>query len=93
VKIGRQRARLYSAFLGWALYQSYWIVTPFLALFAIGFFYTSLLSLKETRAQLKVQTKLETVPMAATKSSDRQTAILTEAPNSPKAVDTLLIAE
>jgi len=46
-------ALLYSGFLVWALYKSYWIVTPFLALFAIGFFYTSLLSLKEARAQAK----------------------------------------
>ena len=38
-------AILYSAFLVWAIYKSYWIVTPFLSLFAIGFYYTSLSSL------------------------------------------------
>jgi len=36
---------LYSAFLVWALQKSYWVVTPFLSLFAFGFFYTSLSSL------------------------------------------------
>ena len=39
-------AVLYSVFLIWALSQSYWIVTPFLSLFAFGFFYTSLSSLR-----------------------------------------------
>jgi len=44
-------ALLYSMFLIWALSQSYWIVTPFLILFASGFFYTSLSSLKENLVQ------------------------------------------
>ena len=43
-------AGLYSGFLIWALYQSYWVVTPFLSLFAIGFFYTSLSSLWVSKA-------------------------------------------
>lgn len=41
-------ALLYTIFLVWAALRSYWIVIPFLALFAIGFFYTSLSSLKES---------------------------------------------
>jgi len=41
-------AVLYSVFLGWAIYHAYWIVTPFLILFALGFFFTSLSSLKES---------------------------------------------
>jgi len=41
-------AILYSLFLIWALYQNYWIVTPFLLLFAIGFFYTSISSLRDS---------------------------------------------
>ena len=40
-------ALTYSTFLAWAIYKTYWIVVPFLALFACGFFYTSLSSLKE----------------------------------------------
>jgi len=41
-------AVLYSVFLIWAVYQTYWIVTPFLILFALGFYYTSLSSLSES---------------------------------------------
>jgi len=42
---------LYSGFLLWAIAKSYWIVVPFLSLFAIGFFYTGILSLREKWAQ------------------------------------------
>ena len=73
---------LYAGFLAWALYQSYWIVTPFLALFAIGFFYTSLLSVKETRAQSRA--KIETNP---------NIPALTETSNYAKPAELLLIAE
>ena len=41
-------AFLYTGFLAWAIYKNYWIVTPFLSLFAIGFFYISIASLKES---------------------------------------------
>ena len=41
-------AVLYSIFLVWAVYKTYWIVTPFLILFALGFYYTSLTSLSES---------------------------------------------
>ena len=41
-------AMLYSGFLVWAVYKSYWIVVPFLALFALGFFYTSVSSIRES---------------------------------------------
>ena len=47
-------ALIYSGYLVWAIYKSYWIVIPFLALFAIGFFYTSLSSLKENLSQKKL---------------------------------------
>ncbi|MEP6343522.1 MAG: cellulose synthase family protein [Maricaulaceae bacterium] len=47
-------AIIYTAFLIWAISQSYWIVIPFMALFAIGFFYISLLSLKEKSANKKL---------------------------------------
>ena len=73
---------LYTGFLAWALYKTYWIVTPFLALFAIGFFYTSILSLKENRIQAKGR--------AAAKPT---TPLLTETSNIPKTDDVLLIAE
>jgi len=73
---------LYAGFLAWALYKTYWIVTPFLALFAIGFFYTSILSLKENRIQAKGR--------AAAKPT---TPLLTETSNIPKTDDVLLIAE
>jgi len=46
-------AVLYSLFLVWAIYQSYWIVVPFLVLFALGFFYISIFSLKESFEQKK----------------------------------------
>jgi len=75
---------LYAGFLIWALFQSYWIVTPFLALFAIGFFYTSILSLKETRAQSKGAVKS---PLKADKP------ILTETTNFSKPEKGFLIAE
>ena len=73
---------LYAGFLAWALYQSYGIVTPFLAHFAIGFFYTSLLSVKETRAQSRA--KIETNP---------NIPALTETSNYAKPAELLLIAE
>ena len=64
-------AILYSGFLLWAFSQSYWIVIPFLLLFAIGFFYTSLLSLKESFADRKARRpiakaeNLDTVPVVS----------------------------
>jgi len=73
---------LYAGFLAWALYKTYWIVTPFLALFAIGFFYTSILSLKESRIQAKGRA-----------SAKPTTPLLTETSNIPKTDDVLLIAE
>jgi len=73
---------LYAGFLAWALYKSYWIVTPFLALFAIGFFYTSLLSVKETRAQAKLASKAPAKPPA-----------IAETPSYTKPAELLLIAE
>jgi len=44
-------ALLYSAFLIWALSKNYWIVTPFLLLFALGFFYTSVSSLRDRQKE------------------------------------------
>jgi len=50
---------LYSAFVIWAISQSYWIVVPFLLLFAIGFFYISIQSLKENLEQKQAQDILD----------------------------------
>ena len=46
---------IYTLFLIWAVTQSYWIVIPFLTLFAVGFFYISILSLKETAQQAETE--------------------------------------
>ena len=47
---------LYLGFLIWALQKAYWVVVPFLLIFAIGFFYIGLSTLKERWAR-KIQTK------------------------------------
>lgn len=39
---------LYTAFLIWAVAKTYWVVVPFLTLFALGFFYTGISSLRES---------------------------------------------
>ena len=44
---------VYSVFLAWAMSKNYWAVTPFLTLFAIGFFYTGFASLIEKRTKSK----------------------------------------
>ncbi len=65
-------AFIYSAFLAWAIYKAYWIVIPFLALFAIGFFYTSVSSLKEsfsTPHRINVAKKTS-FPLKQSKPSD-----------------------
>jgi cellulose synthase/poly-beta-1,6-N-acetylglucosamine synthase-like glycosyltransferase len=51
-------AILYTLFLIWACLQAYWIVVPFLSLFAIGFFYTSVLSIKEAWSLTRAGTPL-----------------------------------
>lgn len=56
---------LYLGFLAWALTQSYWLVVPFLTLFAIGFFYTGLMSLSETFERRKALKKLRLQPRPA----------------------------
>ena len=61
-------ALLYTAFLLWAMSQSYWLVIPFLTLFAIGFFYISILSLKESAAQMKAQAPKKQTPKTPTSS-------------------------
>ena len=55
-------ALVYTAFLLWAMSQSYWIVIPFLTLFSVGFFYISILSLKESAAQMKAQAPKKQTP-------------------------------
>ena len=50
-------ACLYTGFLIWAVSQAYWVVTPFLFLFAIGFFYTSITSLKETADEKRINSQ------------------------------------
>ena len=42
---------VYFGFLLWAVAQAYWIVVPFLSLFALGFFFTGVSSFKQSRAQ------------------------------------------
>ncbi len=67
-------AFLYSGFLVWAISRSYWVVIPFLLLFAAGFFYTSLSSLKEVLDDRK------------TSKRDRSTAIPEPLKSSPYSV-------
>lgn len=54
---------LYVAFLVWAVLKAYWIVTPFLTLFALGFLYTGVLSLNETLGRRRKSFKLPTIPL------------------------------
>lgn len=54
-------ALLYTAFTLWAISRSYWIVVPFLALFASGFFYTGVSSLWERRKS-RAQTRSAAAP-------------------------------
>lgn len=56
---------LYAAFLVWAVLKAYWIVVPFLTLFAIGFYYTGLLSLKETHGLKRELLQDHTSPILA----------------------------
>ena len=53
---------IYTLFLIWAVTQSYWIVIPFLTLFAVGFFYISILSLKETAQQAETEINTDISP-------------------------------
>lgn len=78
-------ALIYSAFLGWAIYKSYWIVIPFLALFASGFFYTSLSSLKESFPKKTLW------PSSPTKSGDM--SVLTEEAKQAQYCKTINTAE
>ena len=75
---------LYTAFLAWAFYKAYWIVTPFLALFAIGFFYTSVLSIKDIREQAK---------RGADEKAITNLSLLNETSNQTTLTDALLIAK
>lgn len=54
---------LYASFLAWAIIQSYWVVTPFLALFALGFLYTGLLSVSEQIERRKKAQPADHVPI------------------------------
>ena len=84
-------AILYTAFSIWACLQAYWIVVPFLSLFAIGFFYTSILSLKETLA-LKVKMRADLPPKALTALPEDPMPKLIEGPQS-NAVQGLAISQ
>ncbi len=84
-------AILYTAFSIWACLQAYWIVVPFLSLFAIGFFYTSILSLKETLA-LKVKMRADLPPKALTALPEYPMPELIEGPQS-NAVQGLAISQ
>jgi len=48
---------VYTLFLVWALSRNYWMVSPFLALFAFGFFYTGFFSLIQNYSKSKLQRK------------------------------------
>ena len=48
---------VYTLFLIWALSRNYWMVSPFLTLFAFGFFYTGFSSLIQNYSRSKVQRK------------------------------------
>lgn len=69
-------ALTYSGFLTWAIYKSYWIVIPFLVLFAIGFFYTSLSSLNESIPRKN--------PIQSTDLKPNDMTALTETSNLPQ---------
>ena len=79
-------ALLYSAFLVWATIQSYWVVVPFLFLFAIGFYYISISSLKEIFDDRRTSTQSSAVvidaplkiePNPATTQSDAHVNFIT----------------
>jgi len=59
---------LYTGFLIWAITQAYWIVVPFLALFAAGFLYTGLSSQLEIRRRNIARKMSVTPPLTATTS-------------------------
>ena len=81
-------ALLYSAFLIWALAKSYWIVVPFLILFALGFFYTSLLSLKETFDEKRLYSQDSSYKLDNPVGREQTNISLENQPN-----DTFIIAE
>ena len=83
-------ALIYSSFLAWAIYQAYWIVIPFLALFAIGFFYTSLSSLSEG---LPIKNRAKKTLFQAKQSIPAHGPVLTEETSKPQNYESLLIAE
>ena len=84
-------AVLYTVFSIWACLQSYWIVVPFLTLFAIGFFYTSIMSLKET-VNLKVKMQSNLPAKAPTALPEDSMPKLIEGPQ-PKSVQGLAISQ
>jgi len=76
---------IYFGFLLWALAQAYWIVVPFLTIFAFGFYYTGLSSFRQSRKQTK---KIE---QPLTSSQEAPSQALTESPD--QLPDHLIVAE
>ena len=74
-------ALLYTVFSIWACLQAYWIVVPFLTLFAVGFFYTSILSLKEGLG-LKVKMRANLSSKAVAALPEDPMPVLIEGPSS-----------
>ena len=66
---------VYTLFLVWALSRNYWMVSPFLTLFAIGFFYTGFFSLVQNYSKSKAQRKYKAAAdkdLAGKKALSRQ---------------------
>jgi hypothetical protein len=57
---------LYIGFMVWAISRAYWIVVPFLALFAIGFLFTGLSSQLESRRR---KVKITPAPLSLNAAS------------------------
>lgn len=76
---------IYVAFLTWAVIKTYWIVVPFLMLFAIGFYYTGISSILQTRRRSKLINQ-------ATNPKVAMPALVTE-PNYAQIADSFTPAE
>ncbi len=78
---------VYLGFLLWAIAQAYWIVVPFLSLFAIGFFYTGLMSLRQSWSQESHKKPL------LISDNEKKPSDVVKPQKFKEASDTLIIAE
>jgi len=78
---------VYLGFLLWAIAQAYWIVVPFLSLFAIGFFYTGLMSLRQSWSQESHKKPL------LISDNEKKASDVVKPQKFKEASDTLIIAE